>query len=93
MMLSKVLCDRYHELNQAAMAEDEYGVAFVYSTAEDLTDGMLKGTGVTKAPFLIEAFERNAARTDDADERDAWLNAVTVAREVLNLPATDGAGA
>lgn len=85
MMLSKVLSDRFHELHRTALAEDQYGAAFVYGTAEDLTDGMLKGTGVARGPALIEAFERNADRAADSEEREAWLTAVRVAREVLGL--------
>ena len=81
MQLAKILCDRLYELGREALRAEDFESSMVYSTAEDLADGLLKGTDYGEAlPRLLRAYEVNGARADSEAERSAWARAATEAK-------------
>lgn len=82
MMKSYELSLKYDAEARTARSIGDYASAMVFTAAEDLTDGMLKGI-VYEAGIvhLIEAFEANASIAYDEVERTAWHRAIAIARE------------
>lgn len=74
---SRHLMDHFNKLAKAALAAEDYFTAQAFTTAEDLTDGLLKGYPADGPNRLEVAFQHNADRATGA-EREAWLKALTI---------------
>lgn len=84
--MSMALMNKFHELHKQALAEQDYESSMVFTTAEDLTDGLLKGGPASGPERLLSALTSNRDRLAGTPEGNAWALAVTVAEEFFTQP-------
>ena len=71
--MSMALMNAFHDLDRSEARVERYYASQVYSTAADLTDGMLKGGGAEGPQRLHNALIHNRDRQGILpEEYDAW---------------------
>lgn len=73
------IMDSLDAKRREALAQENWHAAMVYSTAEDLTDAMLKGKHFPDASApLLESFTHNKTYYANEAEAEAWDEAITI---------------